>query len=268
MVQKQNFNNLSSLQFNASCALLVDTLCQPLFKNFGITHFGCIRILEDGKMLRIANNELWTHKYFQHEFYNDIDLYGMNHLAVNEERFMVLTGLPKSNHFKLLCSDFNIWNFMLIYEKFATYGEFWFFATKRDNTQIINFYINNFHVLRHFILHFKNKASHLFDMSDSSKLISTTIRSLKEGVKEGKETQSFINEFSYKKLYLNGQYNGKFLSKRESECLFYFSRGATMKEIAEYTHLSPRTIEAHLQNIRDKVGCRTKSELISIFSKA
>ena len=89
MVQKQNLENLSSLQFNASCALLVDTLCQPLFKNFGITHFGYIRILEDGKMLRIANNESWTRMYFQHEFYNDINLYDMNHLALNckEDKF-------------------------------------------------------------------------------------------------------------------------------------------------------------------------------------
>jgi DNA-binding CsgD family transcriptional regulator len=267
MVQRRNIDNLLPLQFNENCSPFMDTLCEPLLKNFGITHCGYIRILEDGKMLRIANNELWTRIYFQHGFYNDMDVYDMTDLPLNEQRFILLTGVPKNNHCKLICSDFDIWNFLLVYEKFPTYGEFWFFGTKRDNTQILDFYINNLYVFQHFILYFKNKACHLLDVSDPSRLITTTLRPFKEGFKEREVIQNFVNEITYKRLYLNGQYSGKFLSRKESECLFYFSKGNTMKEIAEHTCLSPRTIETHLKNIKNKVGCHTKSELISLFFK-
>ena len=263
----QNLENLSSLQFNESCAPIVDALCEPLFSNFGITHFGCIRILENGQVLRIANNVAWTRTYFQYEFYNDLDIYNMKHVLQNEQRFVFLTGDPHNEHCKMLCSDFNMWNFMLIYERFPTYGDFWFFGTNRNNLQIINFYINNINVLQHFILYFKNKTFNLFDISNPSKLISTKIRPLEEKAKEESHVNEFIKEISYNRHYLTGKYNGKFLSTREAECLFYTSQGRTMKEIAEHVHLSPRTIETYMNNIKNKMGCRTKGELISIFSK-
>jgi hypothetical protein len=221
MTQNQHIKNLSALHFNEACSPLLDTLCEPLFENFGVTHFGYIRILEDGKIFRMATNKAWTRTYFQKEFYNclesDIEIWGLNHVPLNEQRFMILNGPPQNDHFEILYSEFNIWNFMLIHEKSTTHIDFWFFGADRNNTGIINFYINNKHVLQHFIRYVKNKACHLFDMNDSSKLISTNIRFLKESFKEKDNLQKFINELSHNKFYLNGQHNEKFLSKRESE---------------------------------------------------
>lgn len=267
MVYKKDMFNLSSLQFNLSCAPFVEDLCEPLFKAFGITHFGCLRIFENGQILRIANNENWTKSYFQYGFYNDPDLYNMKHVPMNEQRFVSLIGEPQSEHFKMLYSEFNIWNFMFIYERFSTYGDFWFFGTTRDNSQIINFYINNLNVLQHFILHFKSKAEHLYDIRDSSKLISTKIQPLKENIIEEVDLQGFIKKIPHTKHYLNGKHRGKFLSRREAECLFLFAQGRSMREIGEHMALSPRTIETHINNIKSKVDCHTKGELISIFSK-
>ncbi|MBS0272533.1 MAG: LuxR family transcriptional regulator [Proteobacteria bacterium] len=267
MVYKKDTLNLSSLQFNLSCALFVEDVCQPLFKAFGITHFGCLRIFENGQILRIANNENWTQSYFQHEFYNDLDLYNMKHVPINEQRFASIIGTPQSEHCKMLHSEFNIWNFMLIYERFSTYGDFWFFGTTRDNSQIINFYINNMNVLQHFILYFKNRAEHLYDIRDSSKLISTQITPLKENIIEEIDIHNFLQKIPHAKHYLNGKHSGKFLSRREADCLLLFAQGRSMKEIGEHMGLSPRTIETHINNIKNKVDCHTKGELISIFSK-
>lgn len=52
------------------------------------------------------------------------------------------------------------------------------------------------------------------------------------------------------------------LSAKEMECLFYLIRGKTMREIAHLLYLSPRTIEFHIEKIKEKLGCRCKSELI------
>jgi DNA-binding CsgD family transcriptional regulator len=55
------------------------------------------------------------------------------------------------------------------------------------------------------------------------------------------------------------------LSKKEYICLNYYIKGKSAREIAEIMHLSKRTIEWHLTNIKIKLNCQNKSEL---FDKA
>ncbi len=52
------------------------------------------------------------------------------------------------------------------------------------------------------------------------------------------------------------------LSNRELECLFFILRGRSAKQIGEYIHLSKRTIEFYIENIKNKFGCHSKSELL------
>lgn len=56
--------------------------------------------------------------------------------------------------------------------------------------------------------------------------------------------------------------NEKRLSERELECLFCILRGMTAKKIAETIGLSKRTIEFYTENIKNKFGCLTKTELL------
>lgn len=53
-----------------------------------------------------------------------------------------------------------------------------------------------------------------------------------------------------------------YFSKRESQCLNHLIRGKTAKLIAQKLKLSPRAVESYLVNIKNKVGVRTKAELI------
>ncbi len=53
------------------------------------------------------------------------------------------------------------------------------------------------------------------------------------------------------------------LTSRELECLFYTLRGMTAKSVARKLNISPKTVEFHLENLKDKFNCRTKSELIA-----
>lgn len=66
----------------------------------------------------------------------------------------------------------------------------------------------------------------------------------------------FMNQFSLQKAYQCG------LSKRETECLFYLLDGCTAKEIAAPLKLSHRTVERYIENMKNKLGCSTVSELI------
>jgi DNA-binding CsgD family transcriptional regulator len=61
---------------------------------------------------------------------------------------------------------------------------------------------------------------------------------------------------------LEAYHNPVELSKRELECLFLQLRGRTVKQIAEVLTLSKRTVESYIDNIKAKLGCQNKAELL------
>jgi DNA-binding CsgD family transcriptional regulator len=66
------------------------------------------------------------------------------------------------------------------------------------------------------------------------------------------------------KSYKVADYHEHFkLSKRESECLFLMIRGKNSKEIGLFLNISSRTVEGHIENIKLKFNCNTKSELVA-----
>jgi DNA-binding CsgD family transcriptional regulator len=58
------------------------------------------------------------------------------------------------------------------------------------------------------------------------------------------------------------------LSTRELECLFCILRGMTAKKCGEIIGLSKRTIEFYIDNIKNKLGCSSKSELLVVAVQA
>lgn len=52
-------------------------------------------------------------------------------------------------------------------------------------------------------------------------------------------------------------------TRREKECLESLSSGKSAKQIARDLSISPRTVEAHIDNMKFKLGCRTRIELLS-----
>jgi len=58
------------------------------------------------------------------------------------------------------------------------------------------------------------------------------------------------------------------LSEREREVLTLIVHGHTQREIADRLHLSIKTVETHRAHLGDKLGCRTRAELVSYAIEA
>lgn len=56
--------------------------------------------------------------------------------------------------------------------------------------------------------------------------------------------------------------NHYLLSKRQLECFFFLIRGKSDKEIAKILQLSPRTVESYIDEIKSKMSCSTRAEII------
>lgn len=59
----------------------------------------------------------------------------------------------------------------------------------------------------------------------------------------------------------------KQLSSRELQVAFLICRGRTYKEIGKMLNLSPKTVENYVENIKNKLGCSFKSDIIDFFEK-
>lgn len=51
------------------------------------------------------------------------------------------------------------------------------------------------------------------------------------------------------------------LSKRQYECVILAAKGLSAKEIARLLDISPRTVETHLDILREKLNARNRMQL-------
>ena len=61
---------------------------------------------------------------------------------------------------------------------------------------------------------------------------------------------------------LGNKYPGIAFSQREAECMVGLFKGKTIIKVAESLSLSKRTVEFYLKNMKNKLNCKTKSELL------
>ncbi|MCK4870852.1 MAG: helix-turn-helix transcriptional regulator [Gammaproteobacteria bacterium] len=83
-----------------------------------------------------------------------------------------------------------------------------------------------------------------------------------------KDGKKLLNRRKPEGFKLGNKHPDVKFSRREAECMVKFLQGMTMRDTAEALELSPRTVEFYVKNMRQKVGCRTKSELINIVANS
>ena len=92
---------------------------------------------------------------------------------------------------------------------------------------------------------------------------------------EGKEDDYNVRGANFKKnrfqksrslmAYELGEKHGSaYFTKREAECMVLLLKGKTISGVASMLKLSPRTVEYYVKNMKSKLGCRTKFELVDL----
>lgn len=66
------------------------------------------------------------------------------------------------------------------------------------------------------------------------------------------------------KYYLGESFPGMYLTQREHDCLLALLRGRTVRQVAAYLDLSPRTVEYYVKNMKGKLNCHSRSELLEL----
>jgi DNA-binding CsgD family transcriptional regulator len=71
-----------------------------------------------------------------------------------------------------------------------------------------------------------------------------------------------------RKYKLGDKYPDIYFTKREAQVAFYFVRGMSTVQVATLLRLSRRTVEFYVNNMKVKLDCRFKSQLISTIIRS
>lgn len=251
-------------EFNRETISLTSKICQPLQANFDFNLITYRRFYNDGKMLYLFNHQEWMKFVLEKEFWvttkfqEKIKLINKNisiH-SVWDEKY-----LEKDKIYKALF-EYNIWNGVSIYKKFEHYIETFAFASTKDNTSILNFYVENMEIIEHFILYFREQINSIARKVDPRILIPFEISPLISEEATYSRVGSFFENTPLNHITLNINGFDCVLSRREIECLIPTIRGKTSKEIARTLALSPRSVEKYIDNIKVKFHCDSRGQMM------
>ena len=220
----------------------VSDIILPCLKPHGVTVFNYYRIYFDRRVIRLSTDAAWTKHYFQKGYLEKLTL--PDSYLTNKINYYIW--MIDDCHEMLLDAalNFNTSNGITIAEINKDYIEYFCFASTKDNSRIINtFYLNNLEALRDYSYLFKDKASKIIQESLKSPIVLSNLNVCKANLKP---------ENSSRRL----------LSNRQRSCANFLLEGYTCKMISEKLNLSPRTIEFYISNLKKKLSCHNKAELI------
>lgn len=245
-------------------------IIEPLTRVSGITGFFYYTITSKGLFSTIASYPFWTEEYYAEKYYlnNPLLIHPLGlregiHLPnlVRDEKYLEMLRLRQ----KKINADHSL----VIINKKHNEAEGFGFFTGTQNSQIYHFYFNEQPILKSFIDYFKSEMKK--DLNEM-KRDPVNLALLKK--------QSFfppkIDEtISNLKRTLFFQSIGKKVdwlmslsfSEREKDILKILKKGKTAKDIASLLHISHRTVEKILENIKNKLHCERRSEIFDRLSE-
>jgi len=245
-------------------AKYVSEICQPFFDHYHFAAFCFSRIYDDGSRI-----ELWSDAdALENAFFKKKtdDKFATHNYLTGDERHQCLRctffDYPKGTDYKYLSQLFNHWDYFEKLQSFTTADYFAGFC------ELFNFYANIDTVI-------PQKNDGTFDLSflkdfvrqfkaDGADLISTaTLYRIQPDYPLPKAESYFELRQDVEAQYTFSDQ----LTKREAEVAEILLVGKTAAEISNDLHISKRTVEHHIENIKEKTHCRKRSELIQFLRR-
>tara|TARA_R110002050_G_scaffold118195_2_gene235382 strand:+ start:8990 stop:9817 length:828 start_codon:yes stop_codon:yes gene_type:complete len=267
--------NKKTYDWAATHTSFIKQVCQPLFDTFNITTFGYKKVLKNGKYIFFSTREEWLK--FHYENIGGHGLFFKGAMDRSKEAGFERAIWPKEPKDDFLQSLFlhNMSNGINFYRTNGDDIDLWTFSTEKHYHQDPNSYVEILNYLEKFIIYFNGMASGIikeYKDDDYASLIGQVGLEQNHDVQELNRQKSKLSEFNNllenSSTIIQGNNGPIILTKRQKECLKKLCYGKTAKEIARDLDISARTVEDHLDIIKQKGGFCAKSELICQFYKA
>lgn len=226
----------------------INEIVKPL-KKLAHLHYFCYGVnFPDTKGFSLTTNANYYEMVFREEiplcgFFLDKGWHMGNSFALEEER---------------RCGEnLGIGHCIYLIKPQAKKTEIFAFGTDPENHEIINFYLNNLHLLERFSKHFLNEAGDIID-SAHQQLVTPPSSMTQRRIKP---TTPKIDHALLEDFFNQTSNQLGMLSARELECYRFLLKGYTHTEIAHHLQLSSRTVDQYIDRVKNKFNCKNKIEL-------
>lgn len=249
-------------------------LCKPIIDYMGVTSAQYVNIDKHGRSFVVYSLKKWGERVIEQKHYNVETV--LVHPDNMHNGFSVCDSSQDLEYKNTLLYDgavnFNWWHACCYIEKNSTNDGFFGlgFATTKDNFQMINILVNQTHLIKNMIRKLHREMSSIKDLEDNradlSILKKEAFRSQQGLIFYDKNyTQSKIDILS--NIYLTKAEDrdiliNPHLSPQEINCLRMYMTTHSIKKVSKELHLEPTTVTSYIENIKDKLACNNKQELL------
>lgn len=226
----------------------ISGICAPLLQqlNFSIVNF--IRLYHNQDVFYLCDNRDWLQHYLK-SGYPAIGAFENNKIF-REQKFVLWDSLDNKDPIVIYSREqFNIKYGITFIKPFNGGYDFFNLGVSTNSPAVLEKLSTQIEPIEKFISIFYEKAKKIIAFAKKNCLQ--------------------LQQFGYvpahvvvpERFYLGPTYNYQYLTYKEIIYLKGLLTGMTVPEIAKMNHISPRTIEKHIENIKQKVNCRTQYEL-------
>ncbi len=248
--------------------------CAPLEK-LGIIEFRYGFNFNNLSQFSLGSHVPWVEDYYALDFHK---MGSFNqHPSRYESSIVLWSDVNDCRPFLYARDHFDIGKGLTIIEKCKKGCEFYFFGGAVDNPQITNFLVNNIPLLKRFISHFKSENKKIITQAsdycfplylpDDPKEIELNTNATCLFAESQSKIDEFLQATKPKQLYLNTNSREVVLTKAECNCIALLLQGKSAEQTAQLLFNSRRTIEKHLDHVREKLDCENKIQLITLLAK-
>ena len=236
---------------------------KDLVKNLdiiGINYFTFDRTYTDGSHIRLTSAGEWIEHYYRKKLYN-VAIFE-RHPSTFSNGLVFWSWLNRAPIYSE-ASLFDIDHGLTITQPHKTYCDFYHFGTSCDNPIAEAVLSSKVDCLHRFIALFKQKAVDLIKKAESTRFILPTKYNTEFKLKNI-ATNNDVDIFSQgeiKRFYLGDEYDNNYLTGKETEILIHLHMGKKLVDISKSLYISDKTVGTHIDNIKNKLKCRTMFEL-------
>lgn len=226
-------------------------------KMLNVDFFSYTRFYFDGTTISLLTHTDWYQFFLKQEVPGCLNVFNL------EDGCNLWLDLFPENAVFDAKEHFSIDNGIHFSKRENNYVEAISYATNAKDLKAIGRFVSNIDLLENFIIYFKKRASTLIKKACQDRIVIPEImkgyQTVKPELKLGlTDRKIFLKKIGYDNLVTK-------LSVREYECLQHVAQGKTVKEVANYLMISPRTVETYVNTMKRKLCCSTKSQLLNMF---
>lgn len=239
---------------------------RPLYDHLGINHFWYYRITRNGSYIYVGTHGSWNEYCFGESLHTHFPCLRFTNATKGGISLMKAdnTGAYQ-NVLKTAKEKFQI-NFHLnLFETCSEGVEAFGFASRFSDHEADDRLLNELPLLRYFINEFRKNHGKLFSLLQEN----AVDLSAHMGNDYYEKPKGIVLPFERSKfLEAIGCNSFSCLTPREKDIMRLLANGFPASYIKEQLHLGVRTVENYIANIKDKLSCNSKVELIKKAQEA